>query len=150
MAITGEPERPPVKMGLPLADEMSGLFAVIGILAAMERRDRTGGGCLLDTAMFDVGLCLLSYMANIYFSTGESPERLGSAHPTIYPYNAFKTAAGDHSLSADLTGQARGQAPDYVQRRGAVADDHHAVVRAHQRAQQHVQACQLACGGRQQ
>jgi crotonobetainyl-CoA:carnitine CoA-transferase CaiB-like acyl-CoA transferase len=94
MAVTGEPNRPPVRMGLPLADEVSGLFAAIAILAALEQRDRTGNGCELDIAMFDSGLALLSYMANIYFAVGASPERLGSAHPTIYPYNAFKTSDG--------------------------------------------------------
>ncbi|MBS4049480.1 MAG: CoA transferase [Alphaproteobacteria bacterium] len=94
MAVTGEPGRPPVKMGLPLADEVSGMFAAIGILAALEQRERSGEGCVLDIAMFDVGLTLLSYMANIYFANGSSPERLGSAHPTIYPYNGFETSDG--------------------------------------------------------
>ncbi len=94
MAITGEEGRPPVKMGLPLADEMAGLFAAIGILGAVERRERTGLGGLLDVGMFDVGISLLSYIANIYFATGKSSPPLGSAHPTIYPYNAFKTADG--------------------------------------------------------
>lgn len=94
MAVTGAPNRPPAKMGLPLADQMSGLFASIAIMAALERRDTTGLGGRVDMGMLDVGLAMLSYMANIYFATGESPAKLGSAHPTIYPYNAFKTADG--------------------------------------------------------
>lgn len=94
VAVTGAPDRPPVKMGLPLADQMSGLFASIAILAALERRETTGRGGRVDVGMLDVGLAMLSYMANIYFATGESPAKLGSAHPTIYPYNAFKTADG--------------------------------------------------------
>jgi crotonobetainyl-CoA:carnitine CoA-transferase CaiB-like acyl-CoA transferase len=102
MAVTGEADRPPAKMGLPLADELSGLFAAIGILAALERRDASGRGCYLDVGMFDVGLALLSYMANIYFATGEGPRRLGSSHPTIYPYNAFATRDG-HIVAAPFT-----------------------------------------------
>lgn len=94
MSVTGEAGRPPAKMGLPLADEMSSLFAGIGILAGLERRERTGLGCYLDISMFDCGISMLSYMANIYFATGESPSAVGSAHPTIYPYNAFETSDG--------------------------------------------------------
>ncbi|MDH3380606.1 MAG: CoA transferase, partial [Gammaproteobacteria bacterium] len=94
LSVTGEAGRPPAKMGLPLADEMSSLFAGIGVMAGIERRERTGLGCYLDMSMFDGGISMLSYMANIYFATGESPQALGSAHPTIYPYNAFETADG--------------------------------------------------------
>ena len=82
------------KMGLPLADEMSSLFAGIAILAGLEKRDKTGTGCYIDTSMFDAGISMLSYMASIYFATGESPKAVGSAHPTIYPYNAFATSNG--------------------------------------------------------
>lgn len=92
LSITGEAGRPPAKMGLPLADEMSSLFAGIAMLAGIERRERTGAGCYLDMSMFDAGISMLSYMASIYFATGESPSAQGSSHPTIYPYNAFETA----------------------------------------------------------
>ncbi len=94
LSITGEPGRPPAKMGLPLADQMSSLFAGIASLAAIERREKTGLGCYLDLSMFDAGVGMLSYMASIYFATGESPTAQGSSHPTIYPYNAFETADG--------------------------------------------------------
>lgn len=94
LSVTGEEGRPPAKMGLPLADEMASLFAGIAVLAGLERRERTGAGSYLDLSMFDVGLSMLSYMANIYFATGESPKAQGSAHPTIYPYNAFETQDG--------------------------------------------------------
>jgi len=94
LSITGEPGRPPAKMGLPLADEMSSLFAGIAMLAGIERRDRTGLGCYLDISMFDAGISMLSYMASIFFATNESPTAQGSSHPTIYPYNAFETADG--------------------------------------------------------
>ncbi len=91
MDVSGEPGRQPVTMGLPLGEEISGLLAAIGILAAVEKRERTGRGAFLDIAAFDASLAMLSYMANIYFATGRSSQRLGSAHPTIAPYSAFKT-----------------------------------------------------------
>lgn len=94
LSVTGEPGRPPAKMGLPLADEMSSLYAGIAILAGVELKQRTGKGCYLDMSMFDAGISMLSYMASIYFATGDSPQALGSAHPTIYPYNAFETSDG--------------------------------------------------------
>lgn len=94
LSVTGEAGRPPAKMGLPLADQMSSLFAGIAALSGVERRAQTGLGCYLDLSMFDAGISMLSYMANIYFTTGESPAALGSAHPTIYPYCAFETADG--------------------------------------------------------
>ena len=94
LSVTGENGRPPAKMGLPLADEMASLFSGIAVLAALEKRERTGEGSYVDLSMFDVGLSMLSYMANIYFATGESPSAQGSAHPTIYPYNAFETKDG--------------------------------------------------------
>jgi crotonobetainyl-CoA:carnitine CoA-transferase CaiB-like acyl-CoA transferase len=94
IAVTGEPDRPPVKMGLPLADELSALFSTIGILAALEKRERSGRGTYLDVSMFDTGVSLLSYMATVFFATGESAQRLGSRHQTIYPYNAFQASDG--------------------------------------------------------
>ncbi|MDQ8726596.1 CoA transferase [Bradyrhizobium sp. LHD-71] len=91
MDITGEPDRPPVKMGIPLGEEISGLIAAIVILAKAEQREMSGRGCLIDAAAFDANVAMMSYMANIYFATGKSPKKLGSSHPTIFPYNAFKT-----------------------------------------------------------
>lgn len=91
MDITGEPDRPPVKMGIPLGEEISGLIAAIAILAKSDHSNTTGQGCFIDIAAFDANIAMLSYMANIYFSTGRSPKKLGSSHPTIFPYNAFKT-----------------------------------------------------------
>ena len=102
LSITGEAGRPPAKMGLPLADEMSSLFAGIGMLAGIRRRERTGLGCYLDISMFDGGISMLSYMANIFFATGESPRASGSAHQGMYPYNAFETADG-HIVVAAIT-----------------------------------------------
>ena len=102
LSITGEAGRPPAKLGLPLADEMSSLFAGIGMMAGIHRRERTGLGCYLDISMFDGGISMLSYMASIFFATGESPRPSGSAHEGIYPYNAFETADG-HIVAAPIT-----------------------------------------------
>ena len=100
LSITGESGRPPAKMGLPLADEMSSLFAGIAVLAGIRRRERTGLGCYLDISMFDGGVSMLSYLANIFFATGVSPGASGSAHEGIFPYNAFDTADGQIVVAA--------------------------------------------------
>ncbi len=102
MSLTGELGRPPVKMGLPLADEMASLFAGIAILAAIRRRERTGRGGHLDVSMFDGGVSMLSYLAGIFFATGHSQRAFGTAHEGMYPYGAFETADG-HIVVAALT-----------------------------------------------
>lgn len=94
MEITGEAGRLPAKMGLPVADQVSGIYAAIQILAALRRRDAEGSGASIDVSMWEVSTALLSYMANAYLATGQQPQRLGSSHPTIYPYNAFATSDG--------------------------------------------------------
>lgn len=102
MSMTGEAGRAPAKMGLPLADEMSSLYAGIAMLAGIRRRERTGLGCYLDISMFDGGISMLSYLANIFFATGKSHRASGSAHEGMYPYNAFETADG-HIVVAAIT-----------------------------------------------
>lgn len=94
MGITGEEGGPPVKVGVAIADICAGMYAAFGILAALRVRDRTGSGQLVDSALLDGQVSWLTYAAGIYFATGESPGRLGSAHPSIVPYQAFRTADG--------------------------------------------------------
>jgi crotonobetainyl-CoA:carnitine CoA-transferase CaiB-like acyl-CoA transferase len=94
MGITGEAGGTPVKVGVAITDICAGMYAAYGILAALRARDRTGRGQLVDSAMLDGQVSWLTYAAGIYFSTGENPERLGSAHPTIVPYQAFRTRDG--------------------------------------------------------
>jgi len=94
MGITGEEDGPPVKVGVAIADICAGMYAAFGILAALRVRDRTGRGQQVDAALLDGQISWLTYNAGIYFATGESPGRLGSAHPTIVPYQAFRTADG--------------------------------------------------------
>ncbi len=94
MGITGEEGGAPVKVGVAVADIGAGMYAAFGILAALRVRDRTGRGQLVDTAMLDGQISWLTYGAGIYFATGQNPGRLGSAHPSIVPYQAFRTADG--------------------------------------------------------
>lgn len=94
MSLTGEPDRPPVRMGLPVADLAGGLFAVIGILAALHERARTGQGQYVDIALLDCHVSLLSYFASYCLLAGEVTRAVGSGHPSAEPYGAFPTADG--------------------------------------------------------
>ncbi len=90
MSITGEPDGPPVKVGVAWIDVLTGLYAAIGILAALWERASSGKGQHIDLALFDVGLASLVNQAQAYLMTGKVPGRLGSAHPQIVPYQAFQ------------------------------------------------------------
>jgi len=94
MGITGDEGGPPVKVGVAIADICAGMYAAYGILAALRVRERTGRGQLVDVALLDGQVSWLTYAAGYYFATGANPGRLGSAHPTIVPYQAFQTADG--------------------------------------------------------
>src|SRR5215471_2707533 len=95
MSVTGEPDGPPLRSGLPMADLGTGLFAAIGILAAVVERQRTGRGQLVDVAMFDAMAGLLTQHAGRYFMTGESTGRHGNGHPAVAPYGTYPAADGD-------------------------------------------------------
>lgn len=94
MGTTGEEGGPPVKVGVAVTDIAAGMFAAFGILAALRVRDRTGVGQLVDAAMLDAQVAWMTYQAGYYFATGENPKRLGSAHPSLVPYQAFRTRDG--------------------------------------------------------
>lgn len=91
MSITGEKDCPPVRIGVALIDIITALYATQGILAALRTREREGVGQRIDVAMLDCEVASLTYMAGYYFATGEVPERIGSRHPTIVPYQAYET-----------------------------------------------------------
>ncbi len=95
MSVTGEPGGPPLRSGLPMADLGTGLFAAIGILAAVVERQRTGHGQLVDVAMFDAMAGLLTQYAGRYFMTGESAGRVGNGHPAVAPYGSYPASDGD-------------------------------------------------------
>ena len=100
MSVTGEPDRPPAKVGVPLTDLGAALFAVCGILAALHHRERTGVGQQLDTALVDAGVALSVWEATELFSTGSVPGPLGSAHRMSAPYQAIRCADGYITLGA--------------------------------------------------
>ena len=91
MDLTGDPEGPPQKIGVAYADILTGLYAVIGIQAALAQRARTGCGQHIDMALFDVMVGTLANQAMNYLVSGIPPHRLGNAHPNIVPYEAFPT-----------------------------------------------------------
>lgn len=96
--ITGFPDGPPTRLGVSLADLMAGQHAVEGILLALHKRHRTGLGERVDIALLDGMLSLLTYQAQMYLCCDQEPGRLGNAHPSIVPYQAFETADGDLNI----------------------------------------------------
>ncbi|MFI1386131.1 CaiB/BaiF CoA transferase family protein [Embleya sp. NPDC020886] len=94
MSVTGESDGPPVRVGVAAADLAAGMWACIGMLAALRAKDRTGAGQWVDVSLLDGQISWLTYVAGGYFVTGDTPPRYGSAHPTIVPYQAFPTADG--------------------------------------------------------
>jgi crotonobetainyl-CoA:carnitine CoA-transferase CaiB-like acyl-CoA transferase len=100
MSITGAAGEQPFRLGVAIADIVSGMFAAQGVTAALFARERTGRGQAVDIAMLDSVAALLTYQAGIYFATGAAPPRLGNRHPTIAPYETFAAADGDFVLAA--------------------------------------------------
>ena len=100
MSITGEPGRPPVKVGVPVADLAAALFGASAILAALYVRDRTGEGQQIDISLFESAIALEAWETSGFFATGQVPERLGSAHRVSAPYQAFRTADGYITVGA--------------------------------------------------
>ncbi len=100
MGITGEPGRPPVRIGMAITDIGAGMYAIIAILSALRVRDNTGRGQYLDVSMIDGSVSWMTYVAGNYFATGEVPPRMGSAHPSIAPYQAFEAGDGKSLLVA--------------------------------------------------
>ena len=103
MDLTGEPDRPPMKIGTSIADIVTGLYAVQGILLALLVRHKTGKGQSIDISLLDSMVSTLTYQAAIYFATGKSPRRMGTRHPSIVPYESF--AAKDGFVNIGVTNQ---------------------------------------------
>lgn len=96
MSINGEAEGGPLRVGLPVVDMVTGLNAVIGVLLALQERQRSGRGQFVEAALYDSGLSLLHPHAANWFLDGNSPRRTGNAHPNIYPYDTL--ASGTQPL----------------------------------------------------
>lgn len=94
MACTGAPDGEPMKAGVALSDIMTGLNAAVGILAALHHREKTGEGQMIDLALTDCTLAGLTNIAQFYLTSGTLSPRLGNAHSTIVPYQAFEASDG--------------------------------------------------------
>lgn len=94
MSVTGEPDGAPIKVGVALSDVMTGLYATIGILAALHKRTETGLGDHVDVALLDCTLASLTNLSQFYLTSGQPAKRWGNAHSTIVPYQAFEAADG--------------------------------------------------------
>jgi crotonobetainyl-CoA:carnitine CoA-transferase CaiB-like acyl-CoA transferase len=94
MAMTGAPDGPPMRVGVPIADIFSGVYAAVGILAALVRRQNTGQGGYVDAALVDSTVGTLAFQALNYLVSGEVPKRIGNAHPNLVPYQEFPVADG--------------------------------------------------------
>ncbi|MEP4247620.1 CaiB/BaiF CoA transferase family protein [Tateyamaria sp.] len=99
MSLTGDPEGAPTKVGVGIADVMCGMYATIGILAALRHRDATGVGQHIDLALVDAQMAWLINEGCNFLTSGQVPERRGNAHPNIVPYDTFQASDG-HLLIA--------------------------------------------------
>ena len=100
MSVTGHPDSPPTKVGVPLCDLNAGMFAAIGILTAYINRLRTGQGQHVDTSLLEAGIAYTFWESAMYFATGEVPGPKGSAHRLTAPYQAFETSDGYVNIGA--------------------------------------------------
>ncbi len=94
MDLTGVPDGEPTRIGIPVSDIFTGCYSVIGILAALHEREKTGKGSYVDTALVDSTVGVLSNQALNYLVSGKIPKRIGNAHANIVPYQVFPTADG--------------------------------------------------------
>lgn len=109
MSITGQPDDAagagPMKVGVALTDILTGLYASTSILAALQARHHTGRGQLIDLALLDVGVACLANQSMNYLHSGQTPRRMGNAHPNTVPYQDFPTADGHMILAIGNDGQ---------------------------------------------
>jgi crotonobetainyl-CoA:carnitine CoA-transferase CaiB-like acyl-CoA transferase len=94
MSITGDPDGDPMKVGVAIADITAGIYATVGVLAALREATATGIGRHVQVSLFDAQLAWLANRASDYLVAGETPERLGNAHPAIVPYESFRASDG--------------------------------------------------------
>src|SRR5438093_982391 len=99
MSITGAADGPPYRLGVAIADIVSGMFAAYGVAMALIARERTGRGQEVDIAMLDAVAALLTYQAANFFASGKVPARLGNRHPSIVPYETFAASDGEFVLA---------------------------------------------------
>jgi glutaryl-CoA transferase len=105
MSLTGTPESEPTRAGVPIADIFTGVYAVVGVLAALIERQRTGRGTLVDAALVDSQVGVLANQALNYLVSGVVPKRQGNTHPNIVPYQVFPVADGHIIIATGNDGQ---------------------------------------------
>ena len=94
MSVTGEPDRPPMKVGVGIADVMCGMYATVAILGALHHRDKTGQGQYVDLALLDTQVSWLVNVGLNYLTSSQVPQRVGNEHPNIVPYNVLPASDG--------------------------------------------------------
>ena len=107
MSVTGDASGQPTKAGYATADIFTGMYATVGILAALRKRDQTGEGASLDLALMDTQVAVMGNQAMNYLVSGTPPGRLGNAHPNIVPYEVFAVADGHIIIASGNDGQYR-------------------------------------------
>ncbi len=105
MGLTGTADGEPMRCGVAVSDIFSGVYSVVGILAALLRRERTGKGGYVDTALVDSTVGVLSFQALNYLVSGEIPKRIGNTHPNLVPYQEFPVADGRIIIATGNDGQ---------------------------------------------
>jgi crotonobetainyl-CoA:carnitine CoA-transferase CaiB-like acyl-CoA transferase len=94
MSITGEPDRPPMKVGVGIADVMCGMYATVAILAALHHREKTHEGQYIDLSLLDSQVAWLVNVGLNYLTSKQVPQRVGNEHPNIVPYNVLPSSDG--------------------------------------------------------
>jgi len=155
MSLTGEPDGAPMKAAYATADIYTGLYATIGVLSALRRRDATGEGAALDMALLDSQIAVLGNQALNYLVSGRLPQRLGNAHPNIVPYDVFPVADGHIIIATGNDGQWRklcevlgepmlADQPGYIDNRSRVKNRVALTEHLHTLTQRHLKADLLA------
>jgi len=107
MSLTGDPDGTPMKVGVGIADVMTGMYAVVGILAALQHRNATGLGQHIDISLLDTQIAWLVNAGTNFLTNRRVPSRLGNGHPNIVPYQTFDTATGPMILAVGNDAQFR-------------------------------------------
>ncbi len=99
MSVTGDPEGEPTKVGVGIADVMTGMYSAVAVLSALHAREKTGEGQHIDVALLDSQIAWLINMGTSFLTDGKVPGRMGNMHPTVVPYGAFEASDGWFSLA---------------------------------------------------
>jgi crotonobetainyl-CoA:carnitine CoA-transferase CaiB-like acyl-CoA transferase len=121
MSVNGTPDSGALRVGVPVVDIMTGSNALVGVLLALAARQRSGRGQRVEATLFDTGLGMLIPHGANWLASGQTPQRMGSAHPNITPYDSFKARDGELFLGVVNDGQFR-RFCEHVDRADLIAD----------------------------